>query len=319
MTIIDIMHEIHNRKLDLNLLLALDALYREGSVTRASISLGLTQSAMSHSLRRLRDFFADPLFVRTGGVMKPTPKGEHLAQGARSIMLRIDADLMSQRRFDPGTTERVFNLCMTDLGELTLLPTLVKRFTEQAPHCRIKCFQVPMQQVDEVLESGAADLYLGVLPLPPKHLFQQELFVYTLSAMVSRLNTSLAGRATIEEMRAMRHVVVRPSGRRGLSDNFLEVAGIRSDPYLTTPHWLAVPMVLAQDPSLIALVPKALALIFEHYGVTRSIETPIEFKPYPVHQYWHPRVRHDETNIWLRNFVKTSLEGYREDSIIDSA
>lgn len=316
MPIIVSMHEIHDKRLDLNLLLAFDALYREASVTRAAASLGLTQSAMSHALRRLRDFFADPLFVRAGGLMRPTPKGEQIAQGVRTIMLRIDSDLMSQRRFHPATSERVFNLCMTDLGELTLLPTLVKRFTEAAPNCRIKCFQVPLQEVDGVLETGEADLYLGVLPKPPKHLFQQELFVYTLSAIVSRLNTTVGERVTREQMHEMRHVVVRPSGRRGLSDTFLEYAGIRAEPYLTTPHWLAVPMVLAEDPSLIAFVPRALAMIFDHYGVTRAVKTPVEFKPYPVHQYWHPRFRHDETNMWLRGFVKQSFEGYHEDSIV---
>lgn len=307
------MHEIHGKKLDLNLLLAFDALYREGSVTRAALTLGLTQSAMSHTLSRLRDFFQDQLFVRSGGIMKPTPKGEHLAYAVRSIMLSIERDLLSQRPFDPATTERVFNLCMTDLGELTLLPTLVSRLTKQAPNCRLKCFQVPMSQVDEVLESGDADLYLGVLTAPPKHLYQQELFVHTLGAIVSRLNDTLGERVSLEEAEAMRQVVVRPLGHKGLGDSILQTVGIRKPPYLTTPHWLTVPMILAQDPGLIAFVPRILGIIFEKYNVVRVVDPPVEVAPFAIHQYWHPRFRHDETNVWLRNFVKECFTGHLDE------
>lgn len=313
------MHIAHIRELDLNLLLALHVLFNEGSVTCAAHTLGLTQSAMSHSLRRLRDFFGDPLFVRSGGMMKPTPKGEQVAQVAQSIMGRVERDLLSQRRFEPATTEGVLNLCMTDLGELTLLPTLVRRLAEQAPNFRIKSFQVPLSQVDEVLESSEADLYLGVLTPPPDHLYRQKLFSYTLSAMVSRMNVTIGERVSLKTAEAMRHVVVRPLGKRGLGDSLLKAAGLRQRPYLTTPHWLSVPMILAQDPGLIAFVPRALALIFENYNVTRTIKPPVDFDSLPIYQYWHPKFQHHEASIWLRGLVKTCFDGHREEDILPVA
>lgn len=121
------MHAVHIRDLDLNLLVVFDALLRERSVTRAASEVGLSQGAMSHALNRLRAFFEDPLFVKTPSGMEPTPKATMLGVSIVEVMTTLRQDVVSQARFDPSTARRTFVLCMTDMGELVFLPPLIDR------------------------------------------------------------------------------------------------------------------------------------------------------------------------------------------------
>lgn len=120
---------------DLNLVAVFDALLGERSVTRTAEQLGVTQSAMSHSLSRLRTWFADPLFVRVGSAMQPTPRALELAPVALQIMASVRSGLLSQAGFDPASSTRRFTLCMTDMGESVFLPPLIAQLRAQAPHC----------------------------------------------------------------------------------------------------------------------------------------------------------------------------------------
>src|SRR4051812_43400389 len=118
------MSSTHTVDLDLNLLAVLDAMYREGNVTRAGQSLGFTQSAMSHALNRLRVFFEDPLFVKSGNAMLPTRKAEAMRAAVVDVMANVRQQVLAEARFDPKLARRTFTLCMTDMGELVFLPPL---------------------------------------------------------------------------------------------------------------------------------------------------------------------------------------------------
>lgn len=137
------MSTVHTDALDLNLLAVLDAMFREGSVTKAAKELGLTQSAMSHALNRLRAFFDDPLFVKSGSAMVPTRKAEGLRTAVVDVMSKVRQDILAGATFEPRLARRTFTLCMTDMGELVFLPAILQRFKKEAPNCALRTLQLP--------------------------------------------------------------------------------------------------------------------------------------------------------------------------------
>lgn len=305
------MHAMHNEKLDLNLLAVFDSLLRERSVTRAGEQLGLSQSAMSHAVNRLRAFFDDPLFVKTGQGMQPTPKSESLAPTILALMATIRGQVLSQAQFDPASAMRVFTLCMTDMGELVFLPPLIKRLRELAPHCTLRTRQVPLQQVEPLLASGEVDLVLGSLRAAPQGLFQQQLFMHRFVTLVSVKNQEVGDELTLEQFQRMPQIVVTLAGRSSEAyDSALEEQGVKRNIFLSTPHFLVVPLLLDQHPDLIATVPQELGNVFGGYGVVKVLEPPLPLPSFALRQHWHPRFHQDPAIIWLRELVKDTFDGY---------
>lgn len=299
--------------LDLNLLATFDALIREKSVTRAADALGLSQSAMSHALKRLRTFFNDPLFVKTSEGMAPTPLAESLMPAVLSVMSTVRVDILQQVKFDPAKANRIFSFCMTDMGELVFLPPLIKRLRELAPGCSIRTMQLPPKQIFSALESGEADLALGSLHFIPNGLFQQQLFVHPFVSIVSCHNPDVGDALTIEKFFDMEHVIVALSGSPDEAyDKPVDQYAIKRKVFLTTPHFLSVPLIIEQYPQLIATVPSDLGVLFAKYGAVRIVQAPLELPKFVLRQHWHPRYQYDGASIWLRNLVKETFSGRQQ-------
>ena len=307
------MNDIHNGELDLNLLPVFDALIRVRSVSRAADDLGMSQSAVSHALKRLRLFFGDQLFLKTGSGMQPTPRALALQAPVLAVMGAVRGELLVREGFIAATSRRVFSLCLTDMGELIFLPRLIERLRAQAPGCTLRTLQIPIQQIAHALESGEADLALGSLHSMPGGLFQQQLFTRSFVTIVNKRNRAIAGTLSRAQYLAMEHIVVSLSGRvedayDGIVD---QLAGPRRV-YLTTPHFLTVPMIIEQNPDLIATVPRELATRFAGYASIRTLETPVDVPPFAIRQHWHPRFQHDAANVWLRRLVKEVFDTHPE-------
>lgn len=305
------MHAMHVRDLDLNLLSVFDALLRERSVTRAAAEVGLTQGAMSHALNRLRAYFEDQLFVKTPTGMAPTPKAAMLAPAIMEIMAKLREDVVSQAQFHPQTARRSFTLCMTDMGELVFLPPLMRQLRKFAPHCTLRSVQVPLPQVKDMLASGEADLALGSFRTAPDDLFQQLLFLHEFVTMVSVRNTAVGDTITREQFETLRHIVVTLASPGGAAyDAAFDEHGIRRNVYLSTPHFLAVPLLIDQHPDLIATVPLELGNVFAKLGTVKIVPPPVPLPPFGLRQFWHPRFHEDRANIWLRRLIKETFEHY---------
>ncbi len=303
------MNNIHNTPFDLNLIAVLDALIRERNVTRAAEQLGMSQSAMSHALRRLRVFFDDPLFVKTGEGMQPTPRALELTQSVLAVMGKIRTDLLTQAGFDAAKARRRFSICMTDMGELIFLPRLIEQLRRSAPHCTIRTIQLPPKTIASALESGEVDLAVGSLHSMPDGLFQQQLFTRSFVTIVNKKNKTIGERISLERFLALEHIVVALSGKTEESyDSVIEESGHKRKIFLTTPHFLIVPLIIERNPDLIATVPRELAQIFDVYKAVRMVETPIALPHFAIRQHWHPRFHHDAANIWLRKLLMETFE-----------
>ncbi len=295
--------------LDLNLLAVFDALLRERSVTEAGKSLGLSQSAMSHSLKRLRSFFDDALFVKAGQNMMPTAKAAELGPVVLGVMEAIRGQVLSQASFDPLQARRTFNLCMSDMGELVFAPSLFARFKVLSPYCKLHALQVTPDALENVLSTGKADLALGSVRNASQGLYQEELFKHTFVSIVSVKNKEVGETLTKEAFCAMPHIAVTLTGQTDTPyDSALEDAGIHRNIVISTPHFLFIPLMLDQHPEFIATVPRALGTVFARHGVVKILETPVPLPQFSLQQYWHPRFHHDRANIWLRALIKSTFE-----------
>jgi DNA-binding transcriptional LysR family regulator len=307
------MNNIHNGDLDLNLLPVFDALIRIRNVSRAAEELDMSQSAVSHALKRLRVFFGDPLFLKSGSGMQPTPRALELLAPVLSVMGTVRGELLVREGFDAALARRSFTLCLTDMGELIFLPRLITRLREVAPGCTLRTLQLPMHQIPAALESGEADLALGSLHAMPEGLFQQQLFTRSFVTIVNRRNRKIGDKLAREQFFEMEHIVVSMSGR--LEDAYDAIIDQLAGPrriYLTTPHFLTVPMIIEQNPELIATVPRELATRFATYKSIRMVETPVDVPPFAIRQHWHPRFQHDAASTWLRRLVKEAFDTHPE-------
>ncbi len=150
--------------LDLNLLLVFEAILLHRNVTAAAAHMGITQSAMSNALGRLRRHFDDTLFVNTRNGMLPTPRAQELSKPLQRALALVRSAAMSSDEFDPAKSRRTFRMHMTDVGEMVFLPTLVKRLDELGASVRVETVQLTSDQVREQLESGEIDFAAGYLP-----------------------------------------------------------------------------------------------------------------------------------------------------------
>lgn len=303
------MNNVHNADLDLNLLPVFDALIRVRNVSRAAHELDMSQSAVSHALKRLRTFFGDPLFLKTGSGMQPTPRALELLPPVLAVMGTVRGELLVREGFDAAVARRTFTLVLTDMGELIFLPRLIARLRQAAPHCTLRTMQVPMRDIQAVLESGEADLALGSLHSVPDGLFQQQLFTRSFVTIVNRRNRRIGDSLTPEQFFGMEHIVVSLSGRReDCYDSIIDqLAGPRRI-YLTTPHFLTVPIIIEDNPDLVATVPRELATKFASYKSIKMIATPVNVPPFAIRQHWHARFQHDAANSWLRRLVKDAFD-----------
>lgn len=292
-------------ELDLNLLYVLVALDESRSVSGAAVKLGKSQPAVSSALARLRGFFNDPLFVRSGNNMQPTPRALSLVESARFVLSRVGSDIVAAPSFDPATTQQPISLALSDVGEAVFLPTLLKKLRQLAPRAAVRSMSLPASQVAAGLESGAIDLAIGYFPdLKQHNFFQQTLFSDTFASLVRAAHPVGASKLTLKQFLQLEHVVVRAESRtEEVMERYLARKKIRRQVVLTTPHFSSAPIIVEQS-DLIVTVPEPLARYFCSVSAQlRVIGLPFEPPRIDLKQSWHRKFHHDDRNRWLRSVV----------------
>jgi DNA-binding transcriptional LysR family regulator len=293
----------HLARVDLNLLLAFDALYAERSVTRAARRVGVTQSAMSHLLRRLRELFDDELFCKGPQGMTPTPHAELLSGPVHKALAEVSAALSARPRFDPATAERKFVLVASDYIQFVLLPGLLARLVREAPGVRLQVRGMS-DEVGAQLRSGAVDLLLGALPaegaLRQRRLFHEH-FVCVLRAGHPLAREPLA--LTKEQYAGLRHILVSPQGSGpNWVDPVLAAEGLRRDIVISLPNYLVAPL-LVQDSDLIVTLAARIATRLGQLLPLCTLTPPLAIPGFTVSAYWHERFDPDPAHAWLRGVI----------------
>ncbi len=296
------MHRVHIEAFDLNLLLAFDALWTERHVTRAARRIGLTQSAMSHALARLRAQLDDPLFQATPRGLAPTARAHVLAPAIGEALAMVRRAVEVDERFSPATLERTFTIGTTDYGEMVLLPRLFARLQREAP--RVRLVVRPALGADErELLSGEHDLALGVA-MPDGTGVRGEVLFHEGFVCLLRAGHPAARRPlTLQRFVELPHVLVSPQGR---GDSAVDVAlrerKLTRRLVLRVPHFLSAPLVIAESDAIITLPARvARAVAAQHRLAVRK--PPLPLPGFSFSQFWHARNDEDAGHRWLRELV----------------
>jgi len=290
--------------IDLNLLVAFDALLAERSVTRAAARTRRTQPAMSAALARLRALFEDELFVRSPRGLQPTPRALDLGGPISEALAQIRRTLEFTQRFDPAAADATFTLALSDHPAFVLLPGLVARIAAQAPGAALQVRGFSHRDhAEELLESGFAHAAVGV-PAPwGASILTAPLFEERFVTVVRRGHPLAGKRPTLKRFLAFPHVLVSPEGdRRGLVDAKLAEHGLTRRLGLALPHMYAVPRIVAAS-DLIATVMAGVVAGPPHHAELRVLEPPLELPSVPFVLAWHRRNDAHPAQRWLRDAI----------------
>lgn len=348
------MKDIHERErllrpeqlagIDLNLIVAFDALAREGSVTRAARRVGVTQSAMSHSLRRLRDLLGDPVLVRAGNGMALTPRAESLVEPLPSGLVLLGRALLTSIEFEPATARRAFCLATLDLFDVLVMPPLLARVRADAPSVDLKLVPGPGLSVSATLsaqlETGEVDIAIvprfdstwsrhasATLHRPPKvapepaapGIVQKTLFRDGFTCLLRADHPALSQKATrggagrqelsLETYLMLSHALVSPRGDAvGAVDEALEKRGLRRRIALSVPQFTSALAIVAKS-DLVLTAPAALARVASAEQGVVALPPPLALPEHSVQMMWHERVSNDPGHRWLRGLVSDAARG----------
>ncbi len=302
------------QNVDLKSLQVFATLLKECNVTRAARELNMTQSAVSHTLSRLREMFRDPLFVLAGRGMMPTPRALELASPLQETLDAVVALMRPADAFDPARFDGIFRIATTDYIGFILLPVLVKRLSEVAPELELNIRPLRPQDDLALLRNGEIDLILWNEETAPPNFHVRQLFTDRLKAIVRVGHPDINGSLSLEQFRSGRHL--RISSNHGAVkeavDGLYEKYGIRSKTSVTVPHFLLAYRLVAES-NLIGTIAELTARRIAKELPLQVLEPPVEEASFTVSSVWHERHHADQAHRWLRNEIAAVAEEIRSD------
>jgi DNA-binding transcriptional LysR family regulator len=291
---------------DLNLLVAFDAMAAERSVTRAAARIGVGQSAMSHSLSRLRVLFADELFTRTTSGMRPTPRALELAAPVQAVLAQIQALTARRAAFVPATAEKTFRIGLPDSVEVLLVPNLLAELQRHAPGVRLR-LQVTSDsaQLLEDLDADRIDMAFGIGTFSEGR-EHHKIRALSSGNFLCMFNPALVGiepPISLADYVRLPHVLTSlRQGERGVVDDALEKIGLSRTIALTTPRFLAVPFLVRGAPVITTMHAELARLFATALGLSLS-PAPVELPQITISLLWHASYDRDPAHVWLRQTI----------------
>ena len=300
------------RQPDLNLLPIAVALYDELSVSRAAHLLGMSQPAVSKALRRLRDAFGDPLFVRGPSGIVPTPRAHEIVRVARPHLQQLQEDLLKGEGFDPASNTRPIVLGLSDIAEMAFLPSILEHFRVHAPKCPVVAATQPSTLLAEALEKGDIDLAAGYFPaLAQRNFRQRRLSRHGFACLMRQGHPLWKKRLTLSGYLQADHIAVRREGRsQELLERFIERRKLRRKVALYTSNVLSVPFIV-MDTHLVATLPYAVVTRFTSITTQLAAALPPFDLTYDLKLHWHRRFDNEPRSLWLREQLATAFKDHR--------
>lgn len=311
--------------LNLNLILVFDAIMQERHVSRAAQKLGRTQSAVSHSLKQLREAFDDDLFVRKERDMEPTARAIELAGTISAVLADLQGAFDRFSAFDPARSTRHFRLGMSDATTFMFLPALIAEIQRISSGVTVSVRNLSAPEAYDELRKGTLDcLVLGNAPEVSEHLHRETILTEKYLCGLSPGNPVLGRRLSLEAYLGCPHIQVSIDGvSQGAADDVLGRKGLRRNVVAIVPNYLAVPWVI-RDTDLIATIGEAPLLAMADVGVLALARPPIEIPDVVFSMIYDRRAETDPGNSWLRSLftaiadeIRTKKEAlYRADQVL---
>lgn len=291
---------------DLNLLKAFVLLYETRSVTRTADTLCLTQPSVSHSLRRLRRQFDDELFLRTSQGLTPTELANRMYPQLHQALEVIEETVSGAGEFAPETSRRTFRIRATDLGEISLLPTVLDRLEKRAPHCSVEVTPLDFADAAQHLRQGRDDAVICTPRIDAPDLRRDALFHERYVGLCAQEHPRISERPTLSEYLDERHIAVDAAAGHVDADQELTRLGHQRDVAVRVPHFAVLPELLARTTKL-SMVPSRVAGLFTHSSSVRTFELPIEVPTVEVALYTYRRAPPSPATEWLRDMISQVL------------
>ncbi len=289
---------------DLNLLVVFDAIYKEKNLTRAGQRLNLSQPAISHALNRLRSAFDDPLFVRHGYQMEPTPLTEELKENIKKVLELTERTLEDRGTFDPYRSTRTFHIGIQDYPMIVVMPRLVNTMKKIAPNVNIRTFHLSMESRKSALEDGKLDMVIGIRQDFGSNIFQQFLFRDHEVCVVRRDHPDIKESLTLEQYLEAEFIGLSISDvKQARIDRLLREKGFRRKVRLTVENEVMIPQLISKSDYL-ANIANLVAIEFLPWLPIRLVPLPVELDELEFFQYWHDRHQKDPGHNWLRQTIK---------------
>jgi DNA-binding transcriptional LysR family regulator len=299
-------------RIDLNLLVHLDALLREENVTRAASHLGITQPAMSNGLKRLRTLLNDPILVRTSDGMTPTELASSLKPAVREILSRVEKVIQPERDFDLNSS-RVFRIMASDYAESTLIPAVLSQVRRQAPNVTLDVL-TPSDVSFVDVEQGRVDMAINRFDSLPLSFHQKTLWSDSFSCLISPENP-LVKNFDLDAYLEANHIWVSKTGfgvgvgvnpedvqRLGWVDEALAKIGGKRRISVFTRHY-QVAMLLAQQHDLVATLPSKAAKLNQDNQRFVVKDPPFNIPDFDLKMAWSPLLHHNAGHQWLRHLI----------------
>lgn len=292
---------MHIKDIDLNLLRLFDAVYRTRKVGLAAELLDLTQPAASQGLTRLRLLIKDPLFVRAGGGVQPTPRADRLAGAVRNALATLEQAFNESTEFEPTLSDRVFKLHLSDIGEARL-PEIMAALRSHAPGVQLQSQPLASGDIAAALDSGSIDFALGFLPAvqETQHVqLLQDRYIVMLRDGHPFTRKKRSGQALLGALQELDFVAVRTH-----SDTLriLQLLELQDRLRLVAEHFMALPSIVKAT-DLAVVIPRNLAKNFAQEGGYALIEPPFPLRDFKVALHWSKRFENDSGNRWLRQLL----------------
>jgi DNA-binding transcriptional LysR family regulator len=295
---------VHLSQVDLNLFVVLEAIYREGNLTRAGRQLKLTQPAMSHALKRLRELLKDPLFIREGANMVPTPFSRNMINDVRQALQILEVNLYENRNFEPAHTRRNFIVGFWELMESMILPSLARTLTRAAPEISVTTLRLKRREIEAELSSGALDLALDVPINMSESIRRKPLFSDRVVVVARRSHSAIGRELDLETYLSQDHILVS-SRRHGpsLVDAELNRKGKNRRIVLRCQNYFAACRAASQTDMLLTM-PEYYAEMLNSNFENRLYPFPLKsLQTLDIHMYWHESADNDPPNRWLREEI----------------
>lgn len=291
-------------KVDLNLFVVFDAIYCEGNITKAALTLHLSQPAVSHALAKLRRHFDDPLFIRQGNEMRPTAVAKNVIADVREALHQLRVCLVQSRQFEPMTSRKHFTLSLLGSLEATYLPLFMQSLIKESPHINLKSYRrVRRSELENKLASGDIDLAIDTLLPVSNNILHTQLEQDQIVVIARKKHPAIAKKLDLKTYLNLDHILVssRSSGP-GLEDFELSRLGLHRSIALRCQHALAACKIVINSDMLLTL-PKTAATMYSEMLDIDIFPMPVDLPAFDIHLYWHVNVDKDPANKWLRNKI----------------
>ncbi|WP_158971608.1 LysR family transcriptional regulator [Paraglaciecola sp. L3A3] len=300
-------------KIDLNLLVYLDVLMREGNVTKAANQLGITQPAMSNNLKKLRELFKDPLLIRTSSGMLPTQRATQLQPIIRNVLSKLENTINTEIEFSSLISDRTFRVMASDYAESTLLMEVIRRLDKLAPNITLDLI-TPSDVTFHDVEQGKVDMAINRFEELPQSFHQKVIWQDSFACVMNSRNP-LVSEFNLDNYLKNKHIWVSKTGfgvgvgidpnavqKLGWVDAELTKLGKKRDIRVFTRHY-HVALQLAKEQNLVATLPKRAANLYKNDPNVKILEPPFYIPPFPLKMAWSAILQHDAGHIWLRRLI----------------